>query len=61
MVYVVEKNERGFALTDSSGSKREFFDEAAVIEFLAGWALTDMKPGDRKYITDVEVVHSRVG
>lgn len=61
MVYVVEKHECGFTLTDRMGEKREFADADAVVNFLAGWALKDMKPGEQKYVTDVEVVHSAIG
>lgn len=61
MVYVVEKHEWGFILTDRMGEKREFADADAVANFLAGWALKGMKPGEQKYVTDVEVVHSAIG
>ncbi len=57
MVYVVKKHENGFTLTDLHDEKREFANEAEVTEFLSGWALKGMKPGDEKYITDSEVVH----
>ena len=61
MVYVVEKHEWGFTLTDRMGEKREFANEVEVMEFLSGWALKGMKPGEQKYVTDVEVVHSAIG
>lgn len=61
MVYEVTKHEQGFTLTDLREEKREFANEAEVAQFLSGWALSSMKPGDKKYITDSEVVHSRIG
>lgn len=53
MVYKVTKKSYGFVLTDKEGEERIFYSERELFEFLAGWAVQDMKEGEEKFVTDV--------
>ena len=60
MVYRIKKLEKGFSATDNQGEERTFDNEAELLYFLAGWAIEDMKVGEEKLVTDVEIANAMV-
>ena len=60
MVYKVTKKDYGFVVTDKEGEERIFYSERELLDFLAGWAVQDMKDGEEKLVTDVEIVNAMI-
>lgn len=60
MVYKIKKEQSYWIATDKDGEERLFDSEIEVAMFLAGWAIEDMKVGEEKLVTDVEIANAMV-
>ena len=58
MVYKIKKEQSYWIATDKDGEERTFDNEAELLYFLAGWAIEDMKVGEEKLVTDVEIANA---
>ena len=58
MVYKIKKEQSHWIATDKDGEERTFDNEAELLYFLAGWAIEDMKVGEEKLVTDVEIANA---
>ena len=60
MVYKIKKEQFFWSATNKDGEEQIFTTYEALLEFLAGWAVKDMRVGDEKLITDVEIANAMV-
>ena len=60
MVYKIKKEQFFWSATNKDGEEQIFYTYEALLEFRAGWAVKDMRVGDEKLITDVEIANAMV-
>ena len=60
MVYKIKKEQFFWSATNKDGEEQIFTTYEALLEFLAGWAVKDMRVGEEKLVTDVEIANAMV-